>query len=146
MVNREGHQESGGARKPSHTAKSARNAPMQFLDQTGPLWTQGQLVDKTVSSFASTATPHGGQETTIVALNNTFYHWGSILVPPGYADPIQFKAGNPYGTSFVSDNAERKPDEIALAAARFQGRRVAEVTMQFLAGRPVGAGAETRRM
>jgi NAD(P)H dehydrogenase (quinone) len=118
----------------------------QFLDQTGPLWIHGQLVDKIVSSFASTATPHGGQETTIVALNNTFYHWGCILVPPGYADPIQFKAGNPYGTSFVSDNAARKPDEIALAAARFQGRRVAEVTMQFLAGRPVGAGAETRRM
>ncbi len=106
----------------------------QFIDRTGPLWTQGQLVNKIVSSFTSTATPHGGQETTIVALNNTFYHWGAIIVAPGYIDPIQFQAGNPYGVSFTSNNGQLKPDDVAMAAAKFQGRRVVAVTARFLAG------------
>jgi NAD(P)H dehydrogenase (quinone) len=106
----------------------------QFIDRTGPLWNQGKLVDKIVSSFTSTATPHGGQETTIVALNNTFYHWGAIIVGPGYVDPIQFQAGNPYGVSFTSNNGQLKPDDVAMAAAKFQGRRVVAVTAQFLAG------------
>jgi NAD(P)H dehydrogenase (quinone) len=78
---------------------------------------------------------HGGQESTILALNNTFYHWGSIIVGPGYADPIQFQSGNPYGVSFKSDNGQTRPDETALNAARFQGRRVAEVAAQFAKGR-----------
>jgi NAD(P)H dehydrogenase (quinone) len=103
----------------------------QFIDTTGPLWVTGKLVDKVVSSFTCAATQHGGQETTIVALNNTFYHWGSIIVGPGYADPIQFQSGNPYGVSFKSDNGALKPDETTLAAARFQGKRVAELTRRF---------------
>lgn len=107
----------------------------QFIDTTGPLWSQGMLVNKVVSSFTSAATKHGGQETTITALNNTFYHWGAIIVSPGYADPIQFQSGNPYGASFVSNNGQLKPDEVAMAAARFQGKRVAELTAQFVAGR-----------
>jgi NAD(P)H dehydrogenase (quinone) len=107
----------------------------QFIDMTGGLWVTGALVNKVCSSFTSTGTPHGGQETTIVNLNTTFYHWGAIIVGPGYADPIQFQAGNPYGTSFTSNNGVLKPDEVALAAARFQGRRVAEVAAQFAAGR-----------
>ena len=107
----------------------------QFIDTTGPLWASGQLVNKVVSSFTSAATLHGGQESTILALNNTFYHWGSIIVGPGYADPIQFQSGNPYGVSFKSDNGQTRPDETALAAARFQGRRIAEVAAQFAKGR-----------
>lgn len=107
----------------------------QFMDRTGPLWAKGQLVNKIASSFTSTATVHGGQETTIIAINNAFYHWGAVIVAPGYADPIQFQSGNPYGTSFTSNNGELKPDEVALAAARFQGKRVTEVTAQFIAGR-----------
>ena len=107
----------------------------QFIDTTGPLWAKGKLVDKIASSFTSTATSHGGQETTIVALNNTFYHWGSIIVPPGYADPIQFAAGNPYGASFTSNNGQVPPDENALAAARFQGKRTAETATRFLTGK-----------
>ena len=107
----------------------------QFIDTTGPLWASGQLVNKVVSSFTSAATMHGGQESTILALNNTFYHWGSIIVGPGYADPIQFQSGNPYGVSFKSDNGQTRPDETALNAARFQGRRVAEIASQFVAGR-----------
>ena len=107
----------------------------QFLDTTGPLWVKGALLNKVCSAFTSSGTAHGGQETTIVNVNTTFYHWGAIIVGPGYADPVQFKAGKPYGASFTSNNGALKPDETALASARFQGRRVAELAAQFLAGR-----------
>jgi NAD(P)H dehydrogenase (quinone) len=107
----------------------------QFIDTTGPLWGQGKLVNKIASAFTSCATTHGGHESTILALSNTFYHWGSIIVSPGYADPVQFQSGTPYGTSFVSQNGTLSPDETALNAAHFQGKRVAEVTDMFLAGK-----------
>ena len=110
----------------------------QFIDGTGPLWGAGKLVDKVASSFTSVATLHGGHETTLVALNNVFYHWSAIIVAPGYADGVQFASGTPYGTSFVSNNGALDPDETALAAARFQGKRVAEVTTRLLAGRVPG--------
>lgn len=99
----------------------------QFIDTTGPLWAQGRLVNKVGTSFTAAATRHGGQESTILALNNTFYHWGSIIVPPGYADPIQFQAGNPYGTSHTSNNGEDMPGDVELAAVEFQVRRAIEV-------------------
>lgn len=114
----------------------------QFLDSTGPLWGQGLLADKVYSSFTSTATAHGGQESTILALNNAFYHWGGIIVAPGYLDPIQFQAGNPYGTSHISNNGQNPPQETDLAAAKFQGRRVVEVASLIQAGQrsaPVAA-------
>jgi NAD(P)H dehydrogenase (quinone) len=107
----------------------------QFIDGTGGLWAQGKLANKFVSSFATVATKHGGHETTLTALNNTFYHWGSIIVPPGYTDPIQFQSGTPYGTSFISNNGTLDPDETALAAARYQAKRLVELTAQFLAGK-----------
>ncbi len=107
----------------------------QFLDMSGPLWAQGKLVNKIVSAFTTTATAHGGQESTLLALYNTFYHWSSIIVSPGYADPIQFQAGNPYGASFVSNNGQLDVDETAAASATFQGKRVVEVAAQFLRGR-----------
>lgn len=107
----------------------------QFIDQTGGLWAKGKLNNKIASSFTTVATQHGGHETTITAINNIFYSWGAIIVSPAYADPIQFKVGNPYGTSFTSNNGELEPDETALAAARFQGKRVTEIAKQFLAGR-----------
>ncbi|HWS90697.1 MAG TPA: NAD(P)H:quinone oxidoreductase [Pyrinomonadaceae bacterium] len=106
----------------------------QFIDTTGPLWATGKLVNKVCSSFTSAATAHGGQESTILALNNTFYHWGALIVGPGYADPIQFQSGNPYGVSFKSDNGQTRPNETALSAARFQGKRVAEIAAQFAKG------------
>ena len=56
----------------------------------------------------------------------------SVIVGPGYPDPIQFQSGNPYGVSFKSDNGQTRPDETALGAARFQGKRVAEITAQFV--------------
>jgi NAD(P)H dehydrogenase (quinone) len=107
----------------------------QFLDTTGPLWGQGKLIDKIGSAFTTTSTAHGGQEATILAIHNVFYHWGSIMVSPGYADPIQFQAGNPYGASFTSNNGELDPDETAKASARFQGKRVVQVTARFLGNR-----------
>jgi NAD(P)H dehydrogenase (quinone) len=103
----------------------------QFIDGTGPLWGSGKLVNKIGSSFTTTSTAHGGQETTLTALNNVFYHWGSIIVAPSYADPIQFQSGNPYGTSFTSNNGELDPDEVAIKAAKFQAKRVVEVTKKF---------------
>lgn len=103
----------------------------QFIDTTGPLWGQGKLVNKIGSSFTSIATAHGGHESTLLAINNVFYSWGSIIVAPSYADPIQFQSGNPYGSSFTSQNGTISPDEVALNAARFQGKRVAEVTKMF---------------
>jgi NAD(P)H dehydrogenase (quinone) len=107
----------------------------QFIDTTGPLWGQGRLINKIASSFTATATAHGGQESTILALNNTFYHWGAIIVPPGYADPIQFRTGNPYGTSHTSQNGEIPPGEMQLAAMDFQARRVVEIAQVFKRGR-----------
>lgn len=106
----------------------------QFIDQTGPLWGAGKLADKVYSAFCSAATTHGGHETTLVTLINTFCHWSGIIVPPGYADAAQFAAGTPYGTTFVSDNGKLDPDEIAQNAGRFQGRRVTEVTQRFKNG------------
>jgi NAD(P)H dehydrogenase (quinone) len=106
----------------------------QFIDTTGPLWGQGKLVNKVATSFTSAGTAHGGQETTITALNNTFYHWGAIIVPPGYADPIQFQAGNPYGTSHVSNNGATPPGEVELAAIGFQARRAVEIAAALKKG------------
>jgi len=106
-----------------------------FIDTTGGLWAKGALIDKIGSSFSSAATTHGGHENTILSLNSVFYHWGMIIVSPGYNDPIQFQSGNPYGVSHTSGNGTIPPDETALAAARFQGRRVAEITNQFLKGK-----------
>ncbi len=107
----------------------------QFLDRTGGLWQRGLLADKTVTSFTSAANRHGGQETTIVSLNNVFYHWGALIIPPGYTDRAVVDAGgNPYGVSWASGGG--LPDEAALTAARHQGRRLAEITARLLAGSP----------
>ncbi|MES4891255.1 NAD(P)H:quinone oxidoreductase [Streptomyces sp. NPDC096012] len=104
-----------------------------FIDTTGPLWFQGKLANKVYSVFTASNTLHGGQESTILALTNTFYHWGGIIVPPGYTDPIQFQTGNPYGTSHVA--TEGLPGEVPLQAARYQARRVAETAAALKAGR-----------
>ena len=106
----------------------------QFIDQTGPLWGQGKLVNKVASSFTSAGTTHGGQESTILAMNNTFYHWGAIIVGPGYADPIQFQAGNPYGTSHISNNGATPPGDIELGAVAFQARRAVQVAAALKTG------------
>ncbi|CAM5723616.1 NAD(P)H:quinone oxidoreductase [Streptomyces fumanus] len=108
----------------------------QFLDTTGGIWYEGKLVDKVVSSFTSTASDHGGQESTLLALNNTFYHWGAIIVPPGFADPVQFEPanGNPYGTSSISGNQPDNVDPHNLAAIEFQARRTVAVASALKRG------------
>jgi NAD(P)H dehydrogenase (quinone) len=73
-----------------------------FLDSLGPQWSKGQLADKVYAGFTASQTEHGGQETTLLALYNTLYHFGGILVPPGYTDPVKFSDGNPYGVGHVT--------------------------------------------
>ena len=103
----------------------------QFIDQTGGLWGNGVFHDKPVTSFTSSANRHGGQESTILALNNTFYHWGCLIVPPGYTDPLLYASGgNPYGVSWPSGGGEG-PDEATLEAARYQGRRLADIAIRL---------------
>ncbi len=105
----------------------------QFLDQTGPLWGKGLLANKVATSFTSAQNAHGGQESTILAINNVFYHWGTIIVPPGYTDPLIFEAGgNPYGTSYPSGGEEDGIPEPYLVAARYQGRRLAEYATKLV--------------
>ncbi len=101
-----------------------------LIDQCGGLWAQGKLTGKVVSGFTSASTAHGGLESTLLALYNTFYSWGCIIVPPGYGEPNQFQQGNPYGASFVARRGA-VPGEVELASARFQGRRVAEVAAKL---------------
>ncbi len=98
----------------------------QFIDQAGRLWQEGKLADKVATSFTSSQTTHGGQESTILSLNNTLYHWGMLILPLGYTVQEVFAAGgNPYGTSFTSGHTVTGPDELALALARYQGQRLA---------------------
>lgn len=104
-----------------------------FIDSTGALWYQGKLADKVYSAFTASNTAHGGQESTILALGNVFYHWGGIIVPPGYTDPVQFQTGNPYGTSHVAGDGP--PGDVVLEAARYQARRVVDTAAALKAGR-----------
>lgn len=105
-----------------------------FLDTTGGLWASGKLVDKVATSFTTASTAHGGLESTVLALNNVFYHWGSIVVPLGYGHPHLMESGNPYGGSFVSRRSA-EPDKEALEALRIQGARLATVAGQVHATR-----------
>lgn len=104
-----------------------------FIDTTGPLWQQGRLADKVYGAFTASQTAHGGQEATLLSLSNVFYHWGGILVPPGYTDPIQFRSGNPYGTSHVAGDGP--PDDVAREAARHQARRAVDIAALLKAAR-----------
>jgi NAD(P)H dehydrogenase (quinone) len=97
----------------------------QFLDTTGRLWSEGVLSDKPVTVFTSADNPHGGLEATLLSLSNVFYHWGSVLVPPGYTDAaIGAAGGNPYGASFVSKGNGADLTSV-LWAAHYQGARLA---------------------
>jgi NAD(P)H dehydrogenase (quinone) len=111
-----------------------------FIDQAGKLWQEGKLADKVATSFTSSQTAHGGQESTILALNNTFYHWGMALLPLGYTVQEVFAAGgNPYGASFVSGHRVTGPDEEALALAHYQGQRLARYAAVVGRARDEGA-------
>jgi NAD(P)H dehydrogenase (quinone) len=73
-----------------------------FIDTLGGPWSRGELADKVYAGFTSTQTLHGGQETTLLALYNTFHHFGGLIVSPGYTAGSKFVDGNPYGVSHVT--------------------------------------------
>jgi NAD(P)H dehydrogenase (quinone) len=108
-----------------------------FLDLAGELWEKGALVDKVATSFTSSQTEHGGQESTILALNNTLYHWGAIVLPLGYTVHEVFNGGgNPYGASYTANQrVDGRPDEKTLAVARAQGARLARIARVIAAAR-----------
>lgn len=111
----------------------------QYLDAAGPLWHDGKLADKPVTTFVSSAERHGGQESTILSLANVYYHWGCVILPLGYTDDVVYAAGgNPYGTSWPAGFPSTMPDEPVLACARYQGRRLAHFA-KILSPVPAGA-------
>lgn len=108
-----------------------------FLDQTGGLWAKGALVGKVGSVFASTATQHGGQETTITSFHHTLLHHGMIIVGVPYTCAGlsvlgEVSGGSPYGaTTLAGSDGKRQPSANELDIARFQGRHVAEITAKL---------------
>ena len=109
----------------------------QFLDATGQLWAKGALVGKVGSVFTSSATQHGGQESTILSFHITLLHQGFVIVGLPYAFQGQTRideitGGSPYGASTIAGGSgERMPSENELAGARFQGRHVAEIAAKL---------------
>jgi len=111
----------------------------QFLDATGQLWSQGALVGKVGSVFTSTATQHGGQESTILSFHISLLHHGFVIVGLPYAFQGQMRndeitGGSPYGASTIAGTSgERTPTENELDGARFQGRHVADIASRLKA-------------
>lgn len=108
-----------------------------FLDRTGGLWAKGKLIGKVGSVFASTATQHGGQETTITSFHTTLLHHGMVIVGLPYSAAGQMTmdeitGGSPYGaTTLAKGDGSRKPSANELELARFQGRHVAEIAAKL---------------
>ncbi|MCX2696210.1 NAD(P)H:quinone oxidoreductase type IV [Ochrobactrum chromiisoli] len=108
-----------------------------FWDQTGGLWAQGKLVGKVGSVFTSSATQHGGQESTILSFIPTLLHHGMVVVGLPYAFQGQMgveevKGGSPYGASTITDgDGSRMPSQVELEAARFQGAHVAKIAAKL---------------
>jgi NAD(P)H dehydrogenase (quinone) len=109
----------------------------QFLDATGQLWLKGALVGKAGSVFTSSATQHGGQESTLLSFHITLLHQGMIVVGLPYAFAGQMRndeitGGSPYGASTIAGTkGERSPSDNELDAARFQGKHVAEIAAKL---------------
>ena len=108
-----------------------------FLDQTGGLWAQGKLIGKVGSVFASSASQHGGQESTILSFHTTLLHQGMVIVGLPYSFAGQMKmdeitGGSPYGaTTLAAGDGSRQPSANELEGARFQGRHVAEIAAKL---------------
>ena len=108
-----------------------------FLDQTGGLWMQGKLIGKVGSVFASTATQHGGQETTITSFHTTLLHHGMVVAGVPYSEPglmnmDEITGGTPYGaTTLAGADGSRTPSENELRIARFQGKHVATIAKKL---------------
>lgn len=82
-----------------------------YLDSLGPQWAKGELANKVYAAFTAAQTQHGGHESTLLALYNTMHHFGGIIVPPGYTDPLKFNDGNPYGVSHATGAHNDNPLE-----------------------------------
>jgi len=112
-----------------------------FLDQTGELWAHGKLIGKVGGAFTSTASQHGGVETTLFSVLTNMMHHGMITIglPYSYGGLVrmdEITGGAPYGaTTITSADGSRMPSENELDGARFQGRHIAEVSMALLRGR-----------
>lgn len=108
-----------------------------FLDQTGALWAEGKLIDKTATVMASTATQHGGAEATILTTQITLQHHGMLIVPLSYAYQGQMgndtvRGGSPYGMTTTSNgDGSRMPSDQELEGATFQGKRLADITIKL---------------
>lgn len=108
-----------------------------FLDQTGGLWLSGALVGKVGSVFVSTATQHGGQESTILSFHTTLLHQGMVIVGLPYSCQAQMtldeiSGGSPYGASTIAaGDGSRQPSENELGMARFQGEHVARIAQRL---------------
>lgn len=108
-----------------------------FVDQTGGLWASGALIGKVGSVFTSSATQHGGQESTILTFIPTLLHHGMVVVGLPYAEQRQMgldeiKGGSPYGASTIAGGqGERMPSEQELGMAQFQGRHVAQIATKL---------------
>ena len=108
-----------------------------FMDQTGPLWAKGALVNKVATVMSSTATQHGGAEMAIVGAQVLLQHHGMIIVPLSYAYQGQsgndvVRGGSPYGMTTTSDtDGSRQPSAQELEGAKFQGKRMAEITAKL---------------
>src|SRR4051812_2478530 len=104
-----------------------------FIDNTGPLWTSGALIGKLASAFTSTASQHGGQETTLTNFHNFFFHQGMTIVGVPYAaqellNMTEMSGGTPYGASTITGpKGERMPSANELAIARFQGKHATQI-------------------
>ncbi len=113
-----------------------------FLDSTGQLWLQGGLVGKVGSVFVSTATQHGGQESTILSFHTTLLHHGMIIVGLPYTEKRQMTleeitGGSPYGaTTIAAPDGSRMPSKNELEMARFQGMHVAKITKRLIDNKP----------
>jgi len=122
------------------TRYGASTAQMQaFLDATVGLWAKGALIGKVGSAFTSTASQHGGQETTLVHLHTFFYHQGMVVTGVPYSakelvNLDEITGGTPYGASTIAGpKGERTPTANELAIARFQGKHVAEIAAKLAA-------------
>ncbi|WPY96918.1 NAD(P)H-dependent oxidoreductase (plasmid) [Limimaricola variabilis] len=100
-----------------------------FVDTLGPLWQSGALANKAVTATTSAQNPHGGQETTIQSIYVTAMHWGAVIVPPGYSDPIKFEdGGNPYGYSCTPGLL----DETGKKSVAFQAQRLVKYAEKLM--------------
>lgn len=119
----------------SPTRFASTAGPFQaFMDSLGGLWAQGKLADKVYAGYTSSQTLHGGQETTLIGLYVSLMHWGGILVPPGYTDPIKFADGNPYGVGHVTGaNNQDDLGETTLAALDHLATRVVTAASRLAA-------------